>query len=318
MNNIEIASIFYEIADILEMQDIAWKPRAYRQVAHSLESLSADVSEIYSKGGIKALEDIPGIGEGLAKKIVQYLETGKINEYERLKKTVPKHSLILIKIDGIGPKKAKKLQKELDIKSINQLEKAAKWHKIASLSGFGLKSEQDILQGIELSRLGRERIPYLKAKAIAEKIINILKKESSMDNIAYAGSLRRKRSLVGDIDILAASEKPEGIIDSFTKIGSIKKVIAKGPTRAAIILKSGVQVDIRVVKPESWGAALLYFTGSKSYNIEMRKIAIKKRWKLNEYGLFDKKTGKMIAGKTEQEVYEKLGLKYIDPEKREI
>jgi DNA polymerase (family 10) len=318
MNNQEIASIFYEIADILEMQNIAWKPRAYRQAARAIENLSENVADIYKKGGIKLLEEIPGVGEGIAKKIVQYLEKGKINEYERLKKQVPKHINILMKVQGIGPKKVKKLNQLLKISTIKQLEESARQHKIANIPGFGEKSEQEILEGIAMMQKSQERIPLKKAEKTANSIVSQLKPMKEVLQISAAGSLRRKRESVRDIDILVSSKQPEKVIDTFTKLKEVEKVLAKGPTKATVNLKSGVQVDLRVLPPESWGAGLFYFTGSKTYNIEMRKIAIKKGYKLSEYGLFDRQSGKMLAGKTEEEICKKLGVKWIRPEEREI
>lgn len=318
MKNSEIAAIFNEIADILEIKGIAWKPRAYRQAARAIEALDKDVETLYRKGGLKILEEIPGVGEGLAKKIVQYIKTGKINEYERLKRTTPSHINLLMRIPGIGPKKVKKLNKILKITTIKQLEDAAKKHKIAKIPGFGEKSEQDILAGIYLSKKKKDRIPLQMAQTIANKIISKLKKLKEVQKISTAGSLRRKKKTVGDIDIIASSKNPKKIIDTFTKLKEVEKVLAKGPTKAIVILKAGVQTDLRVLPPESWGSGLLYFTGSKSYNIMMRKVAIKKGYKLSEYGLFNRQTNKMIAGKTEQEVCKKLNLKWLKPEKREI
>lgn len=317
MKNSEIASIFYEMADILEMMNVQWKPRAYRQAARAIDSLPEDVNSIYKKGGIKLLEEIPGVGEGIAKKIVEFLQTGKVKEHERLKKEIPSHINLLMRIPGMGAKKVKKLNKLLKISTVAQLEKAARQHKIANIEGFGEKSEQDILEGITLMRKSKGRILLKEAARVADNIISKLKKLKEVKNISTAGSLRRKRPTIGDIDILASSEKPEKIIDSFTKLKGIQKVLAKGSKKAVIVLKSGIQADLRVFSPDSWGAGLFYNTGSKNYNIEMRKVAIKKGLKLNEYGLFNKQTGKKIAGRTEKEICKKLGVKYLKPEQRE-
>jgi DNA polymerase (family 10) len=317
MKNQEIASIFYEMADILEMQNVQWKPRAYRQAARAIDSLTEDIENIYKKGGLKLLEEIPGVGEGIGKKIIEFIHTGKVKEHEKLKKQVPSHINVLLNIPGMGPQKVKKLNKLLKISTIAQLEEAARAHKIADIPGFGIKSEQDILEGIALMAKSKGAIPLKQAEKTAAKIISELKKLKEVENISAAGSLRRKRPTVRDIDILVSSTNAKKIIESFTNLKEIQKVLAKGPTKATIVLKSGIQVDIRVLSPGSWGTGLLYFTGSKNYNIEMRKIAIKKGYKLSEYGLFDKQTGKMLAGKTEKEVCEKLGIKYLKPEQRE-
>lgn len=317
MNNQEIAGIFYEMADILEMQNVQWKPRAYRQAARAISSLPEDVERIYKKGGIKLLEEIPGVGEGIAKKIIEFLKTGKIKEYKKLKKIVPSHINILMKIPGMGSKKVKKLNKLLNIKTVSDLEKAARAHKIAKIPGFGEKSEQDILEGIALMKKAKGRIPLKQAERVANKIIAKLKKLKEVKKILAAGSLRRKKATIRDVDILVSSTQPEKVIEAFANLKDIQKVLAKGHTKATIVFKSGIQSDLRVLSPESWGAGLFYFTGSKNYNIEMRKIAIKKGYKLSEYGLFDKQTGKMIAGKTEQEICKKLEVKYLKPEQRE-
>lgn len=317
--NSELSNIFYEMADILEMQGVKWKPQAYRRVAKMLETHIDSIEKMYRKSGLKGLMEIQGIGENIAKKIEEYIKTGKIKAYIKLKKSVPFHINVLMQIPGMGPKKVKKLNKILNIKTISQLEKAAKQHKISKIQGFGLKSEQDILENIAITK-GRgkeERVSLKKAQKIAKEILNNIKAKKEIMNMEIAGSLRRKRDTIRDIDIIASSKNPEKVIDAFTKIRGIKKILAKG-LRKAIIIFGGMQADIRVFKPESYGAGLLYFTGSKNYNIELRKIAIKKGYKLNEYGLFDRKTGKMIAGKTEQEICRKLGAKYLSPEQREI
>ena len=317
MNNQEIASLLFEMADILEMKDIAWKPRAYRQAARAIDALPEDIAIIYKKGGIKLLKEIPGIGEHIANKIIEFLETGKIKAHGQLKKQVPSSTHMLLKIIGMGPKKVKKLNKILNIKTVKQLEKAAKAHKIAKIPGFGSKSEQDILDGIILMKQSRGRIPLKTAEKEAAKLIKKLKPLKETLKISTAGSLKRKKPTIGDIDLLVCSKKPEKIIEVFTKIKAIQKVLAKGSTKASIVLKSGIQVDLRVLPPESWGSGLLYFIGSKNYNIELRKIAIKKGYKLNEYGLFDKQTGKRIAGKTEREVLKKIHVPYLTPGQRE-
>ena len=317
MKNNALAAIFYEMADILEMQNVQWKPRAYKQAARAIENLSSDVSSIFKKGGLKALEEIPGVGEGIGKKIIEFIQTGKIKEYDTLMKQVPSHIDVLVRIPGMGPKKVKKLNELLKISTVKQLEKACLDHKVSSLPGFGKESEQDILEGIYLMKKSKRRILLREAEAIAQKIISLLKKNRAVLKITTAGSLRRRRPTIGDIDILVSSKKSRSVVDSFVKQKGIEKVLGKGDTKATIVLKSGVQVDLRVVPPESWGAASLYFIGSKNYNIDMRKVAIKKGYKLSEYGLYDKKTGKMIAGRNEKAICKILGLKWLKPEDRE-
>lgn len=312
MKNLEIARIFYVMADILEMQGVAWKPRAYRRAAKAIESLTEDIEDVWKRG---ELERIPGVGKRLAEKIEEYLKTGKLREYEELKKVVPAQIYQLIEIPGMGPKKAKRLYKELGIKTIAQLRRAAQKHLIAKLKGFGKKSEEDIIRGIALLELKKERMLLGKALPLAEDIVKKLKMLKEVKKISLAGSLRRLKETIGDIDILVTSIKPQKVMDLFTTLPDVRTVIAKGPTKSTVILKAGIQADVRVVKPESWGSALQYFTGSKEHNIELRKIAIKLGYKLNEYGLFKNK--KQVAGRTEKEIYKKLGLAYIVPELRE-
>ncbi len=316
--NSEIAVIFYEMADILEMQNIAWKPIAYRNAARTIESLKEPIENIYRKGNVKSLEALPSIGEALAKKIEEYLKTGKIEEYNKLLATIPKPMRELMKIPGLGAKRIQKLHDSLKITNVKQLEKAAKAHKIAKIEGFGAKSEQDILEAIQLSQQSQGRISLNEAEKAANSIISRLKKLKEIKQIEAAGSVRRKKAFVRDLDILASSNKPEKVTDAFTKLKDVQKILGKGPTKATVILKSGIQADIRVLKPESWGAGLFYFTGSKNYNIATRKIAIRKGFKLNEYGLFDKKSGKMLAGRTEKEITDKLGTRLPKPEDREM
>ena len=317
MKNQEIAQIFYNIADILEMRGVQWKPAAYRKAARALESLSEPVEDVFKEGGIKALEEIPGIGERLAKKIIQYIKTGKIKEYERLKKGLPKGFLDLMNIQGIGPKKAQKLYKKLDIKSVKELEQAAKKHKIQKLATFKEKTEENILKGIEMFKLKKGRMLLGLALPQAREIISALKEVKDVQQVEAAGSLRRMKETIGDIDILVTSKSPDPVMDTFTKMPSVRRVLAKGETKSSVVLKTGLQVDVRVLDPSSFGSALQYFTGNKDHNIKLRAIAIKKGLKLSEYGLFTKKGNKKVAGKTEAEVYKKLGLPYIEPELRE-
>jgi DNA polymerase (family 10) len=320
MKNLEIAAIFYEMADILELQNVKWKPEAYRKAARQIETLSTPIEEVYEKGGIKALTEIPGVGEKLAKKIEEYIKTGRIKEHERLKGEIPKGLNELINLPGLGPKKALKLYKELSIDSIEKLEKAAREGKIAKIEGFGEKSEENILKTIELAKKKEERLLLGVALPIAEEIVKELKKAKGVRRIEIAGSLRRRKETVGDIDILAEIEgDSKDIMDRFAGMHNVKEVIAKGAKKSMVLIKEGeyqIQVDLRIIERESFGAALQYFTGNKDHNIELRKIAIQKGWKLNEYGIFDKQ-GKMMAGENEEEVYKKLGLKWMPPELRE-
>lgn len=314
MKNEEVAKIFYEMADILEMQGVNWKPAAYRKAARAIESISEDLEELHKRN---KLEEIPGVGKALAEKIEEYLKTGKIKKYEELKKTVPKGITKLMELQGLGPKKVKALYKNLGIKSVKELEKAAKQHKISKLPTFKEKTEENILKSLEMQKTGEERNLLHFIMPLAEHITNSLKNLKEVDEAVPAGSLRRRKETVRDLDILVTSKKPEIVMEYFTKMQIVKRILGKGETKSTVITKEGIQIDVRVVEPKQFGSALLYFTGSKDHNIHLRGIAIKKGYKLSEYGLFLKKTGRRIAGETEEEVYKKLGMKYIEPELRE-
>ncbi len=314
MINIELAEIFHKMGEILEILDIKWKPEAYYKAAQIIDAYPEDIIKVFEKTGLEGIEEIYGIGEGIGKKIVEYIKTGKIKEYEKLKKDISKGLLKLLQIPGMGPKKVKKLHKELGIETIKDLKKAVKEQKIRALDGFGEKSEQLIGESIELKK--KQRVAYKLAKNISDKIIKRMIKEKVVVKVEVAGSLRRKKDTIGDIDILCTSDNPEKTMEFFTTQKEVKRVLAKGNTKSSIIFEN-IQVDLRIVKNDEWGAALNYFTGSKQHNIFLRQIAISKGLKLSEYGVFDRKTNKKVAGKTEEEVYKKLGLPYIPPKKRE-
>lgn len=304
--NEELAKIFYQMADILEIRNVAWKPQAYRRVAKALETMMGSVVDVYKKGGLKAVEEIPGVGERIGKKIVEYIKTKKVKEYEKLKKTIPKGLLDMMDIINLGPKRVKKLYEQLGVKSIAQLKRAAKEGKIAKLPGFGEKSEQIILESLGLARKTR-RLPIKKILPIAKKLESRLKKIKDVQRASLAGSVRRRKSTVHDIDLLASSKSPKKVIDAFVKFPEVKTIVAKGSTKATVRLKKpDIAVDLRVVKDNSFGSALQYLTGPREFNIKLRNIAIRKGYKLNEYGLFERKTGKKIAGKDEKEIYKVL------------
>ncbi len=313
MKNLEVAKMLYEIADILEAQDIQFKPRAYRNAARSIEELSEDIVDIWKRG---ELEEIPGVGKNIAAKISEYLKTGRLKYYQRLKKEFPVDLEELGKVEGLGPKKAIKLYKELGIKNLDDLKKAVEKGKVKGLAGFGEKSEEKIKSGIETARVSGKRMLLSKATPIANELADKLRSLKEVEKLEVVGSFKRRKETVGDLDILVVSKKPEKVMDYFTKIEKGLKVIAKGPAKSSIKLGSGLQVDLRVFDESSYGAAMLYFTGSKDHNIALRKLAMSKGYKLSEYGLF--KGSKSVAGRTEEEVYKKLGLKqWIPPELRE-
>jgi DNA polymerase (family 10) len=316
MKNEEIARIFSNIAVYLQMKnDSSFRIRAYEKAAVLIESMAEELSDIYSKGGLDALMEIEGIGEGLAKKIEEMIKTGRLKFYEKLKKQVPVDVEALDRIEGIGPKTILILYKKLKVKNIKDLEKAAKAGKIRRLRDFGERSEEKILKGISFLKKssGRFILGY-----IYPEIKDI---ESRLNSLPYvekaiiAGSVRRMKETIGDVDVLVISEHPKKVMDYFTKMPEVINIIGKGMTKSSVKIENGLDVDLRVVKKNSYGAALNYFTGSKDHNVALRRIALQKKMKLSEYGLFRGK--KQIAGKTEQDVYKILGLRYIEPELRE-
>jgi len=315
MINQQLAQMFYKIADMIYMQGKdAWRPKAYRRAAHSIETCE-DLEKIYKKEGLKGLQKISGVGEALAKKIEEYITTGRIKKYDELKSKMPTSIANIIEIPSMGPKKAKRLSDKLKIKTIAQLEKSAKAGKIRKLSGFGEESEKQILEGIALYKArGGKRWSYKEALPIANKIITHLKKVKGVKRVVVAGSIRRKAPTIGDIDILATAKEPEKVTKAFTRFAQVKKILALGQTKASVLLKNNMQADLRVVQDEVYGAALQYFTGPKAFNIKLRQLAIKKGYKLSEYGLFNRKTGKLITAKTEKDIFKKLGLNYIKPD----
>jgi DNA polymerase (family 10) len=315
LKNLELSRIFEQITRILKIKgENPFKIRAYEKVALVLENLPIDIETIYRQGG---LNNIPGVGEGIAKKIEEFLTTGKLEYYEKLKETIPSGVIELLNISEVGPKTAKLLYEELGVDNIEKLEKAVRQHRIKDLPGMGEKSEDNILRGIELYKRRKERVLLGTALPLAEKIVESLSRLDETDKISFAGSLRRKKETIGDIDILVTSQKSEKIMKTFTSLPQVREVLAEGPTKSSVITKDDIHVDVRVVEPISFGAALQYFTGSKAHNIKLRELAVKRGLKINEYGVFDVKTDRRIAGESEQEIYRILDLSFITPELRE-
>ncbi|MEA2066726.1 MAG: DNA polymerase/3'-5' exonuclease PolX [Thermotogota bacterium] len=321
MKNRKLAEIFNEMADILEFQNVQWKPRAYRSAARRIKNLDEDVEEIYKEHGKKGLSDIEGIGKSLAEHIADYLEEGTIKKYDELKKEVPEELSQLLSIEGLGPSKVRDLVNKLGVKNIDDLKKAINEKEIRKLEGFGEKTEENILKSLEQYELRHKRMRIDTAMNIATEIIEYLKEKGNVKKIDYAGSLRRMKETIGDIDILTIAPDNKKVMKIFADMSSVSRVQVKGDTKTTVELKEGVDVDLRVVPEKAYGAALLYFTGSKDHNIQLRKIAIDKNYKLSEYGLFemseDGEEGKWISGKSEEEVYKSLDLAFIPPELRE-
>ncbi|MBI2056402.1 MAG: DNA polymerase/3'-5' exonuclease PolX [Candidatus Sungbacteria bacterium] len=316
MANSEVAKILMEMAALYEMSGVLFKPRAYEKAALNIEAFGEDIADLFKQGGKDALKKIPGVGEGIAMHLAEFFKKGHFKEYDRLKKKTPIDIAGLTAIEGVGPRMVKTLWEKLKIRNIEDLEKAAKAGKIRGLAGFGEKSEEKILKGIEfLKESGGRRILGNVLPDI-RRLEAILRAFPEVEKLEIAGSARRRKETIGDIDILVSSKKPESVIERFLALPMIAHVFGKGTTKTSVKLKDGLDADLRVIPQKSWGAALNYFTGSKDHNIALRELAQKQGWKLSEYGLF--KGEKMIAGKTEEELYKKLGLRYIEPELREM
>ncbi len=314
--NKKIAKIFTEISFYLEMEGVSFKPQAYKKAADVINDLEEDIENTYKEGGIKALENIPGVGVSIAEKIEEFLKTGKVKYFYELKKKWPIEIEEFINIEGIGPKTLRHLYESLKIKNLKDLERALASGRVSKLEGFGEKSQEKILKSIEFYKKsgGRAVLGFImpEIKSLLEKLERI----KGVERVDVAGSVRRRKETIGDIDILVVSKSPKPIMDFFTTMPETESVLIYGETKSSVRLKIGLDADLRVVPAESYGAALGYFTGSKEHGIALRELAIKKGWKLNEYGLF--KGNKQIAGKTEGDLYERLGLKYIEPELREM
>ncbi len=315
MKNAEIATIFYEMADLMDILGIEWKPIAYRKAARVIEADAEPIEELYEQKGIKGLMELEGVGEGIAKKIVQYLEKGKIDEYDDLKKKIPRGVEEMLNVPGLGPKKVARLYSELKIDSLEKLEKFAREEKIQKLSGFGEKSEEDILMGLELVKKGTERKLMGTVLPYARNIVKELSKIPGIEKTELAGSLRRRRETVKDMDIVVFTNKPQMVSKALTKLFEVDSIIKVGEKMTSVRFKNGLQSDMRILSPELHGSGMVHFTGSKEHGIALRNRAIKMGMKFSEYGLV--KGTKMVACKTEKEVYAGLGLQYVPPEMRE-
>lgn len=314
IHNTEIAAAFEQLADLLEIENAnTFRVRAYRNAALTLRTYGKSMANLLEAG--EDLSKLPDIGKDLANKIKIMIDTGKLPLLDKVKSRTPAALSDLLRIQGLGPKRVRTLYKELQIQNMDDLKHAAINGKIRELEGFGKKTEQLIKQGVEKFIRTERRTKLSMAEDIAIPLIDYLKSSSGIKEIILAGSYRRCKETVGDLDILITAKKNAPIMDRFTDYDEVADVISKGKTRSTVLLRSGLQVDLRVVPQVSFGSALQYFTGSKSHNIAVRKLGAKKGYKINEYGVFE--NDKRIAGKTEAEVYEKVGLPYIPPELRE-
>lgn len=313
MRNRVVARILYEVADLLELEGVEFKPRAYRRAAQAVESCPTPIEEIVEQG---RLHELPGVGRSIAQKIEEIVRTGRLALHEELKAKLPVDLYALTQVEGVGPKTAKLLYEALGVRTLEDLERAARAGKIQEVKGLGPKIEEKIRRGLEEAR-GAERRELLGyALPLARTLCAKLRETGLFERIEPAGSLRRGKETVGDLDLLAVSERPEEAARAFCALPEVEEVLAQGPKKSSVRLSGGLQADLRIVPKESFGAALQYFTGSKAHNIRVRERAVARGWKLNEYGLFDAHD-RRIAGKTEEEIYRALGLGYIPPELRE-
>jgi DNA polymerase (family 10) len=315
MTNPEIVALFTEIGDYLEVKgENPFRVRAYRRAAQAIEGLAEDVAALAARN---ALLEVPGIGKDLAGKITEYLSSGAIGYLEELRAEIPAGVIELMGIHGVGPKTAKLLYEQVGVDSVEKLEALARAHRLAGLPGIKAKTEENILKGIAVWRSGRERTPLGAALLLAEEILPRLRALPEVRQIEAAGSLRRMKETVKDIDILVTSESPARVMEVFVGLPNVAEVLAHGETKSSVRLREGIQADLRVVEPESFGAALQYFTGSKQHNIRVRELAQRRGLKVSEYGVFEERSNRRVAGATEEEVYAAVGLPWVPPELRE-
>jgi DNA polymerase (family 10) len=314
IHNTDIAEIFNKMADLLEIEGAnQFRVRAYRNAARTVGSHGKNVAELVK--GDKDLSKLPGIGKSMVEKIKEIAETGTLSQLQKLEGRVPPELSGLMSLSGLGPKKVQALHSELGVETLEDLREAAEKKKIRELEGFGKKTEEKILQEVDKADHQEKRFKLIGVEEQASSLEDYLKEVKGVKKITVAGSYRRRKETVGDLDILVSCKKSSKVMDRFTEYEDVDQVISKGKTRSSVVLRSGLQVDVRVVPQVSYGAALHYFTGSKEHNIAVRKLGQEKNLKINEYGVFKGK--KRVAGKTEKEVYEKVNLTYIQPELRE-
>ena len=315
MQNPDIARVFDEVADLLEIQDAnPFRVRAYRNAARTIRDFPEPLADAV-RAGIKDLTEIPGIGEDLAEKITEIVTTGELPLRKQLAAKLPAGLLDLLRIPGLGPKRVKLLHKKLKVKSAADLAAALDKGKIQKLKGFGPKMEEKMRAGLGAAQRVERRLLLHEVESQANALVDYLKAGGGVKQIEVAGSYRRRRETIGDLDVLVTCSDSSKVMERFVKYGEVAEVVSKGETRSTVKLRGGLQVDLRAVEPAAYGAALQYFTGSKAHNVELRGLAQDKKLKLNEYGLF--KGTRRVAGKTEQEIYAKLGVDWIPPELRE-
>lgn len=312
--NSEVAAILYEIGEILTIKDDRFRSRAYLLAAQRITSLTEDIKKIKERGD---LDKIPGVGKSIAATITEVLDTGESKVLEELRESLPPGVRQLMELEGVGPKNAMRLVEELKLSSIDDLEKAAREGEVRELKGFGEKKEQNILQSISDYRNRQTRFLLGAILPIVDDILAWMRKSPAVLRADVAGSYRRRRETIGDLDLLVASNDPDASSKRFVEMPPVERVVSHGSTKSTVFLRGHLQVDCRVVPPETYGAALQYFTGSKDHNVKLRTIGVKLGYKLNEYGLFRREDDSLVASETEKEIYRALGMDYVQPELRE-
>jgi DNA polymerase (family 10) len=315
VKNFDIARLFYEMASLLEARDESvFRVRAYQRGAQTLETLTEDVTAVAERGDLQTL---PAIGKDLAAKIAEYLATGRIAQLETLRADLPPAFLSLLEVRGLGPKTARALYEQLGVDSVERLEELCRTKQIIGVAGIREKTCENILKSIATLKRGHARALLPTARAVAHQVAEALRAHGGVERLEIAGSLRRMRETVKDVDILVTSREPARVIRTLTSLPSVVEVLGQGPTKASVLHQDGLAIDLRVVEPEAFGAALQYFTGSKDHNVRTREMAARRGLKISEYGVFEEATGARIAGATEEEVYGAIGLPWIPPELRE-
>lgn len=312
--NAEIAKKLYEVGEILTIKGDRFRSRAYNMAAQRVTALTEDIKVVADRG---ELEKIPGVGKSIAMTIGELLENGESVILNELRASLPDGVLEMIALEGVGPKQASRFSNELGVTSIDELEKAAKEKRISPLKGFGPKKEENILKAISEYRNRSSRFLLGEVLPIIQGILSYMGDCKSVRRVEVAGSARRRKETVGDLDVLVSSTEPEEVTKYFVSMPPIVRILGQGSTKSTVVLRNMLQVDLRVIPPESYGAALQYFTGSKEHNVKLRTIGVKQGLKLNEYGLYDRETEELIAAEDETTIYEKMGMSWMPPELRE-
>jgi DNA polymerase (family X) len=312
--NTDVASVLFEIGEILTIKDDRFRSRAYLLAAQRITSLTEDIKKVKERG---ELDKIPGVGKSIAATIAEFLDTGESKVLEELRESLPPGVRQLMELEGIGPKNAMRLVDELKVSSIDDLEKAAKEGRVRELKGFGEKKEQNILLNIGDYRNRQTRFLLGGVLPVVDDMLAWMRESQAVIKAEVAGSYRRRRETIGDLDLLVASTEPEAASDRFVSMPPVERIVSHGSTKSTVYLKGHLQVDCRVIPPEAYGAALQYFTGSKDHNVKLRTIGVKLGYKLNEYGLFRREDDALVASETEEDIYKTLGMEWVPPELRE-